>query len=1271
MDKIKKWLTISGMAMVCIGTLVSCSARKNTAPSRFYHALNSRYNIYFNGKTSFDEALKSMNDGYKDNYSEQIYMFPISGLYKEEKSTTGGPFDRAIEKGTKAIRLHSIKQKPPRKPGWKNDPKQVKLQAQEEFNPFMKHCWMLIAESHFYNGDFLTAAVTYSYITRHFATEPEVVAQARIRQARCYTELEWFYEANNALKKLNETGIPPTLQKEYDRMYANYLIRNEEKEKAIPYLQSAIKSERNKRQRSRQRYLLGQLYMENDQNELAYQTFGKVASSNPPYEIEFSARIRQTEVFPGGNDSKVLKMLRRMAKNDKNKDFLDQVYYAMGNVYMTQQDTAKAIESYIEGIEKSTQNGLDKAICQIRLGDIYFTQRKYLEAQPCFSGALSGIHKEYKDYDRVARLSETLDELVVHYEAVHLQDSLQALARMPESERLTVIDKIIAQVIEEEKKAEEEAKKEAYLADQAAIGSNIPSRDRPMPTMPMGPGESSFYFYNTQVVAQGKTQFQNRWGKRTLEDNWRRRNKKMALLQMDEDTAEMPSETPKDTTGIMADGQTDELMAQTDSTAEIQDGFSTDPKTREYYLQQIPLTEDEMDASNLIVEDGLFNMGMIYKDKLEDMHLSVETFEELERRFPDNEHRLEYYYQVYLMALRYKDTALAALSKERLLAAFPESDYAIAISDPDYEYNMRRMDSVQDSLYEQTYESFLAEDTVTVRRNFEEVLAKYPLSKLMPKFMFLNALTYVQAGDAEGFKDALIVLTEKYPTADVTELANEMLKGLLRGRQLMQSNFSTMTWDLRFGLSEDGLLSAADSARTFSTEQEVPHRMLLIYTTGSIDRNQLLYAIAAYNFVNFRVKGFDLSFEEIGSLTLFTITGFDNFTEIMDYYRMIYGEGGYATAVDGTVTFFPIADENYETLMRGKTLEEYMLFFVENYGEIAPDLVTRWRIRVDADKQDVEEEMKEKEAAGQTEKANTEKETVVTKQTETTETAKETEANENNIQEEKVIPTEPVVETAETEMVMSEEETSEKTAVSEPVITEKEGTIKESKRTVRRAKKEQKKDAKKKETQVSEEIMAKALAEVEAEETSAEERAEAKRDNVFQKLVKKVKDSEEFKTLQEGVNTAKELAEEEEMPADSVEQQKPLERMDGELTFEQLQEIRKREAEEKAAQDAEEMLSKEEAKKAAEELKKQQAKEKEQLRKEKEKAAKERLKQREKERKIKEKEYKQKLRNKEKERKQREKERKAAQKVKEAEAKAKVKAAQQAKAAENKAKKKK
>ena len=909
--------------------------------NRFYHALNSRFNIYYNGKTAFDEALSAMQDGYKESYADMILMYPVSAQPKD-KAETGGAFDRAIEKSNKAIKLHSIQAKPVKKPGWRNNPKMVKWQSREEYNPFLKKCWMLMGEAQFYNADFLQASATFSYICRHYKEDEEMVAAAKLWQARCYSEMGWYYESEDILNKLNTNGIPKKNLDQYAAVYADFLIKNQRFEDAIPYMKTAIKAEKNSLQRKRMKYLLGQMYASLEMDGLAYKTFGEVARSNPPYELEFAARIRQTEVFTGANSQKVVKMLQRMAKSQKNKDYLDQVYYALGNIYLSREDTAQAIKNYELGVEKSTQNGLDKAICQIKLGDLYFERRDYIKAQPNFSGALAGIKKEYKDYDRVSKLSAVLDELVVHAEAVHLQDSLQTLAKMPEKERLAVIDKIIEEVKEEEKRAKEEAEKEAFLADQAAKGSGIsrPGTEAKSVTIPTANGESSFYFYNPQAVAQGKTQFQRKWGRRPLEDDWRRRKKTLSTFdEASQGNEEGNAASGEGTTAAAAD-------------TVLQDApVSDDPKTREYYLQQLPMTPEDIEASNVIIEDGLYNMAMIYKDKLEDLPLSIRAFEDLEKRFPENSHRLESYYQIYLMALRLKDAALAAEYKNKLMEKFPGTDYAVAVADPNYEYNIRMMDVVQDSIYEQTYERYLAGDTSAVRKSYRSVSEKYPLAKLLPKFMFLDALTYVQAGDAEGFKKALKTLLDKYPSEDVSELAGEMLKGVLRGRQLVRGGVRGMEWNLRFGTGEDGSLSASDSARVFTADKNVPYRLVMLYPTGSVDKNRLLFSVAAYNFANFMVKQLDMSFEEAGTMSLFIQSGFYSFDEIWHYYRMIYGKDGYASALDKQIVIIPISDDNYETLMHGKTLDEYMAFFDENFHDVAPELLVRWRAHTEEEEE--------------------------------------------------------------------------------------------------------------------------------------------------------------------------------------------------------------------------------------------------------------------------------------------------------------------------------
>ncbi|MDR2497441.1 MAG: tetratricopeptide repeat protein [Tannerellaceae bacterium] len=931
-----------------------CGTSKNTKAHRAYHALNSRYNIYYNGKTSFDESLTAMEKGYKESYTEMILMHAVSAQPKD-KATTGGAFDRAIEKGNKAIKLHSIQIKPPRKPGWRNNPKLATFYEQEEYNPFLKRCWMMVGEGQFYNADFLQASSTFSYIARHYATDAQMVAAARIWQARCYTELEWLYEAEDILRKLNTQGFPASERHLYDATYTAYLLANGQLEEAVPYLESAVKGKGGSRlQRTRMRYLLGQLYAEQGLDGLAYKAFGSVIASNPPYELEFAARIRQTEVFPSKDTRKIVRMLEGMARQDKNKNYVEQVYYALGNIHIAGGDTTLAIAAYETGIEKSEQAAMDKALIWLKLGEIFFERRDYIKAQPCFSGAAGIISKEYKDYERISALSATLDELVVHAEAIHLQDSLQELARMPEAERLARIDGIIEHLIKEEEAAKKEAEKEAYLADQAASGSAFQSQ-MPGANVPGAPvtgraEEGGFYFYSPQVVSQGKAAFQQKWGRRTLEDDWRRKNKKMA-------TFDGTSGSPADN-AVAADS----TMAASDSTAlAAADSLLSDPKSREFYLQQIPFTEEEVEASNLIIVDGMYNIGLIYKDKLDNVDLSVEAFEELERRFPDNEHLAECYYQIYLMALRVRNSELAELYRSKMLAGFPDNDYSIAIADPDYEYNMRSMDSVQIAAYEAAYTAYLNEDTTAVHAAYHQIGAQYPLAVLLPKFMFLHALAYVQQNDAEEFQNVLKALLDKYPKADVTELAGDMLKGLLRGREIVQGGIKGMVWNMRFG--DDGSLSAADSARTFSGDTNLPSRVTLMYSGGRVDRNRLLFIVAAYNFANLMVKELDMTFDEAGPVQMLTISGFTNFAEALQYYNMIHAEGGYASSLGRDIAVLPITDANYETLMRGKTMDEYIDFIEETLGNDAAALVARLRARIDS--ASMEEEAAEEEAAVQ------------------------------------------------------------------------------------------------------------------------------------------------------------------------------------------------------------------------------------------------------------------------------------------------------------------
>ena len=143
--------------------------------------------------------------------------------------------------------------------------------------------------------------------------------------------------------------------------------------------------------------------------------------------------------------------LKRMARSDKNKDYLDQVYYAIGNIYLAQNDSTQAIIAYERGAAKATRSGIEKGVLLLKLGDIYWDKERYNDAQRCYGQAIGMLDKERKDYEELAARSKILDDLVPYTDAIHLQDSLQSLAKMSESERNAAIDRTIEALKKKEK----------------------------------------------------------------------------------------------------------------------------------------------------------------------------------------------------------------------------------------------------------------------------------------------------------------------------------------------------------------------------------------------------------------------------------------------------------------------------------------------------------------------------------------------------------------------------------------------------------------------------------------------------------------------------------------------------------------------------------------------------------------------------------------------------------------------------------------------------
>ena len=907
--------------------LTGCSTQKNTAQSRWWHAFNAKYNTYYNGTLAYIDGSLEKETGNKDNYTEQIPLYTVSN--KNSREIGKANFDRAIEKCEKAIHQHSIKRRPEWTKNRRKTAKDIEWLSRREYNPFLWKAWMLMGRSQFYQGDFESAAATFSYMSRLYATQPAIYGKARAWLAKCYIEQNWNYDAEDVIRNILRDSIHWRAQKEWDYTFADYYIHTGNAEQAIPYLRKVISHEMRRKQKAREWYLMGQLQASIGNKKEAYKAFRHVIRQNPPYELAFNARIAMTEVMAKDNAGKMISRLKRMAASDNNKKYQDQIYYAIGNIHLSRKDTLQAITAYEKGNQKSTRNGIEKGVLLLHLGDLYWTKEKFSDARRCYGEAIGLLDKDRKDYQQLANRSKVLDELVPYTDAVQLQDSLQQLARMSEKERNAAIDRVIDALKKKEKeernrKAEEEA--ESTLRQDGgnlANNNNFASSNSPQKNNENSantPANGQWYFYSPLTVSQGKAQFQKLWGKRDNVDNWQRINKTVVA-----NAAGAEEITDEQRDSLAQAAEQEELLKQTSDSA------VNDPHRREYYLAQIPFTPEQLAESNKLLEDGLYHAGVIFKDKLNNLPLSRKSLLRLVNNHPDYAHLDDAYYHLYLLYSRERKPEMAQTYLQKLKAEYPESQWTTLLSDPYYAENAKRGVQIEDSLYTLTYQAFRDGEYDKVERNAQISRNRFPDGANRDKFLFIGGLSKLNDGDIKSCLADLKEVVSKYPDSRLSEMAGMIINGVDAGRRLYGGKFDLNDVWTRRSIE----LNDRDSTRQkgYSPERNASFVFLLAYDPDKTNENQLLFEMAKYNFTSYMARYFDINIEDLEGLHRMQISGFNSYDEARQYANAVYQQPAIKRLL-GNVRAYVISEPNLKLLGTSHTYEEYEKFYSKHFAPL-------------------------------------------------------------------------------------------------------------------------------------------------------------------------------------------------------------------------------------------------------------------------------------------------------------------------------------------------
>ena len=891
--------------VVVLFFLAGCTTEKNTVVSRAYHNITAHYNVYFNGRESLRTGVEKVNNSVEDDFSK------VLPLYKSSNPTTAkaanSEMENAIMKGSKLIQSHSITKKPKRR---RNRTKAyIEFVSQEEFNNWIDDAYILMGQAYFYQHNFASAIENFSYVVRKFEDDPSRYT-AYVWLIRSFTEQERYVEAFEIIQQMQtDEKFPKQLSGELAAATADYYARQLSYTEGIPFLSIAAKQTPQKLEKLRYQYVLAQWYQETGNPEKASQVFRDLARKNPPYEMAFNAKINAAGTFTGTGDVEELKKeLRKMLRDKKNLEFRDQIYFAMGNISMKEGKRDQAKQEYTKSASMSVDNLYQRALSCLTLAQIYFEEPEYKKAQSYYDSAMVVIDDKYPNYKQISDRHKSLTRLTDNIYAVEREDSLQRIAQMDEPTRNALIDKWIAEVNEKEAKAK--LAETAQMMDRSYFRQNE-SRFG-LSQQQEGAG---WYFYSPTTVAYGKVEFERLWGKRKLEDSWRRSDKRTFA----EDEAE----------------QDEDSLLTVEGPKKIKD-----PKTREYYTQDLPVNDSLMSISHGKIRNALFNAGRIFKTDFTDFPRAIGSFEDLNNRYPDNLFALSSWYELWDLYAKQNNQEKADYYKNLIISKFPDSKYAKYLLNPNYFIELEAKADSMNRLYQKAFQEFKEGRYAEAGRTTDQILPLNPDSLLLPKIKFIKTIADGTATTRELFGKLLTDYITAYPKAEPKPLAERILK-LIQDSTLVDYQKLVASGYLNDQITNRELLPENEKGvdefgGKFSYDEDLLHYFVIAYPKNdNIDLNRLKFDLANYNIDHYTKFDFDVETQNLNNnYSILLVRSLNDKEQGLIYFRSIIKKREVFEALKNVkYVNFIASSTNFREITADKDFAEYLKFFVKNYSQ--------------------------------------------------------------------------------------------------------------------------------------------------------------------------------------------------------------------------------------------------------------------------------------------------------------------------------------------------
>jgi len=696
------------------------------------------------------------------------------------------------------------------------------------------------------------------------------------------------YEAEQLFRRVEQDPYArKDLRSELFTAYADLYLKTNQHPKAITALKSAIEYADDKKDRARYAFILGQLYQQAGRLESSTQYFNACIKDKPGYDLVFHARMNVllNDAAEGNQANTIADKMSKLLKDPKNADYKGEMYYTLGMIYWNQGQKDTAVQFFQQSLTAPNVSNGQKAESYYQLAEFSFEQQEYLKSKLYYDSTLMMLGKSDSRRVAIGKVLANLEEIADHLQSIALNDSLLKIAALPVKDKRALAiqlknankPKIPEKVLDNKSRF---AELDAFSADPFGRVNEGTAGPRK--------ASSSFFAYDIKLVNRGRSEFEQQWGSRTLEDNWRRKNKSVFTAK----------ELAKEETVAEADSLEADL-------AEI--------------LLGIPDSPEEIQQLHDSIAESRYQLGVLYREKLENYLKSTQSLKQLLADYPKTARKVDALYYLYLNCLDQEDAPCSNSLKDKIIYEFPGSHYAKILSDPEYVKSLLAKRDEISRTYDQAYLLYSQQQYKPAYDALQ--LLKNRMNgghKLLAKTALLSAFCVGNLEGKDVYINALKEVVTSFPTTPEEIKAKEILR-FLKGDQ-------------------DAFVEIRSSELekfNFKEEDDKLHFVLVIlYDPDEKLDNKIKISISDYNLNYHQSEKLKMTSVELDVETnnpILVIRKFDNKSQAMKYIQGVQKKPKEFISDFDNWEILTVTQNNYREILRLKSLTEYKSFFKKHY----------------------------------------------------------------------------------------------------------------------------------------------------------------------------------------------------------------------------------------------------------------------------------------------------------------------------------------------------